>query len=80
MSKKLVSPSGDLTKDLVFFYSIIMAATVSEGMPYARRIFSIFPPMNRIKGLEKCTKSKAAYRLFTLTPSISAVQSGFVQQ
>ena len=43
MSKKLVSPSGDLTKDLVFFYSIIMAATVSEGMPYARRIFSIFP-------------------------------------
>ena len=26
--------------------------------------------MNRIKGLEKCTKSKAAYRFLTLPPSI----------
>ena len=62
MSKKLVSLSGDLTKDLVFLYSIIIAATISEEMPYARRILPIFPYESEAS--EKSTKSKAAWRLF----------------
>ena len=34
ISKKGVSPSGDLTLDRVFLYRIIIAFTVSEGRPY----------------------------------------------
>ena len=42
MSKKGVSPSGDLTMDRVFLYRIIIAFTVSEGIPYLiRTIFII---------------------------------------
>ena len=43
MSKYSVSPSGDRTFTLVFLYRLVIAATVSLGMPYASRIYSIFP-------------------------------------
>ena len=42
MSKYSVSPSGDRTFTLVFLRRIVIAATVSLGMPYANRICSIF--------------------------------------
>lgn len=71
MSKKLVSQSGDLTKDLVFLYSTIMAVTVLVwGIPYNRRIFFIFLLCTEGKVLEKSTKHKVACRFFSLMPSI----------
>ena len=55
MSKYSVSPSGDRTFTLVFLQRIVIAATVSLGMPYASRICSIFP-LNGIEGLGKVDK------------------------
>ena len=43
ISKHSVSPSGERTFTLVFLEIIIIAATVSFGMPYASRICSISP-------------------------------------
>ena len=43
MSKYSASPSGDRTFTLVFLLRIVIAATVSLGMPRASRICSIFP-------------------------------------
>ena len=42
ISKKGVSPSGDLTIARVFVYSIIIALIVSFGIPYADRIYFNF--------------------------------------
>ena len=70
MSKKLVSPSGDLTKDLVFFLQHHYGNYCFRGNAVCQKDLLHFSPMNRIKGLEKCTKSKAAYRFLTLPPSI----------
>lgn len=46
--KKLVSSSWELTKDSVFYYSIIMPVTVSVGILSANRIFCIFLLMYKI--------------------------------
>lgn len=70
ISKKLVSPLEDLTKYLVSLYSIIMTAIVSEGMSYARKIFSISPLYTQLKALQKPAKSKAVCRFFALTATI----------
>ena len=43
ISKYSVSQSGERTFTLVFLLRILIAATVSFGMPYASRIGSIFP-------------------------------------
>ena len=42
ISKKGVSPSGDLTIERVFLYSINMAFTISVGIPYMIKISFIF--------------------------------------
>jgi len=70
MLKKSVSPSGDLTIDLVFLYNIIIALTVSFGMPYAYSIFYIFCRLIESKALEKSMKSKINGRFFDFAPTI----------
>ena len=42
ISKKGVSPSGDLTIERVFLYSINMAFTISVGIPYMIKISLFF--------------------------------------
>ena len=42
ISKKVVSPSGDLIIERVFLYSINMAFTISVGIPYMIKISFIF--------------------------------------
>lgn len=68
MSKKLVSPSGDLTNDLLFLYSIIMAVSLLVGGCHVPEEFSLFFPY--VQNRREMYKSKVACRSFAMTPSI----------
>ena len=68
---------GERTFTLVFQKRIIMAATVSFGMPYASRIFSIFPLCMEWKALVKSTNSIVACRL-KLCMVVTVSVGGFV--
>ena len=58
---------GDRTFTLVFLERIVIAATVSLGMPYASRICSIFPLWMESKALVKSTNINVACRFFART-------------
>ena len=66
---QLLSPYGERTFTFVFLYSIIMAATVSFGSPWANNICSIFPLCIESKASEKSTNNIVASRFFSPTPS-----------
>ena len=69
ISKKGVSPSGDLTMDRVFLYRIIIAFTVSEGRPYLIKTIFIISRFMVSKALEKSMKSSVRGRFLSFTPS-----------
>ena len=70
LSKKSVSPSGDLTKARVFLYIIIIAFIISLGIPYVSSISSIFYQSMESNAFEKYTKIVTAGSCFCFTPSI----------
>ena len=70
ISKKVVSPSGDLTIARVFVYSIIIALIVSFGIPYADRIYFYFNLSIESNAFEKSINISIAGTFFDFTPSI----------
>ena len=70
ISKKFVSPSGDRTMAQLLRYNIIMAFTVSIGIPYAVSISFIFPRCIESNAFEKSMNSNTAWRFLDLTPSM----------
>ena len=69
ISKKSVFPSGDRTIDRVFLYNIMIASTVSFGIPYANSISFIFPLCMESKAFEKSINRRVNERFFDFTPS-----------
>ena len=65
MSKYSVSPSGDRTFTLVFLQRIVIAATVSLGMPYASFVQCYYNTGNEptIANLKKKKKKKRTLTL-----------------
>ena len=64
ISKKEVSPSGDLTIERVFLYRINMAFTISVGIPYMIKISFNFSRFIESKACEKFRKRRLAFRLY----------------
>ena len=70
ISKKLLSPLGDLTMNLVFIYDIIIALTVSSGRPYILSMSLIFPLCMLSKAFEKSINNNIAESCFDFATSI----------
>ena len=64
ISTNSVSPSGDRTFDRVILYAIIMAFTVTSGIPLALRISFIFPLCMLSKAFEYSINRNVAESLF----------------
>ena len=64
MSKNSVSPLGDLTKDWVLLYIIVIAFVSSLGIPDASSICSIFDRPMESNAFEKSTKMITAGSCF----------------
>ena len=69
ISKKCVSPSGDLTTERVFLYSINMVSTISVCIPYMIKIPFIFSRFFESKACENYIKRRVAGRFLDFTPS-----------
>ena len=69
ISKKDVSPSGDLTIERVLLYSINMAFTSSVGKPYMIKISFIFSRFIESKAYEKSINRRVASRFLDFTYS-----------
>ena len=64
-----MSPSGDLTIERVFLYSINMEFTISVGIPYMIKIPFIFSRFIESKACEKYIKRRVAGRFLDFAPS-----------
>ena len=67
-----VSPSGDLTIERVFMYSIIIALIIiiiSVGIPYFLRMILIFSRFIELKAFEKSMKRSVIGTFLSFTPS-----------
>ena len=60
---------------LLYFISIIIAVTVSLGIPYAISTYSLFSLCMESNGFEKSTNDSVASRFFARTPSTSYPES-----
>ena len=69
ISKKGVSPSGDLTIERIFLYSINMTFMISVGIPYMIKIPFIFSRFIESKSCEKSIKRRVAGRFLDFIPS-----------
>ena len=64
-----MSPSGDLTIERVFLYSINIAFMISVGIPYMIKISLIFSRFIESKAYEKSRKRRVASRFLDFIPS-----------
>ena len=67
--ENVVPPSGDLTTERVFLYSITIALIISVGIAYLRRINSILLRFIESNAFEKSMNIIVIGRFFDFTPS-----------